>query len=472
MNTTTSSWVTGDTLASTLTGDTTTNTVEEVSATVYNATAVYLGLLTFFGIFNNGLVLFLYARYRNLRNPINMFLVNISVGDLSVSIFGSPFTFASNVARRWLFGPGGCTWYAFIVTVCGTEQIVALAAVSIHRCCLVVRPFTAQKMNTRWGLLFISMTWLYSLIVSLPPAFGWSEYVLEGTGTACSVNWYSNAPGTSSYIIFIFVMVLAIPLSLIIGSYSLLIYAVKKIGSSEAAQSSQHKADKKVTILVVVMITCFLVAWSPYSIFALYVAASKDNKVSVVGATLPAMFAKACTVYNPIIYFLINKQFKEAFIDLMCCGRNPFSRDDEPAGNTGSGGGRTGTAIRAATSRRGQQEPTGARSQLDNPNDISVNMETQMSEIGVTPATTRRHIKTADWGSKPSCSQQQQVTSLDRESVTKTQVEVLRVEEADKSEEPTVVEKKALKRQSKSSRSSKVCPVEEPDNEAAPVENA
>ena len=86
-----------------------------------------------------------------------------------------------------------------------------------------------------------------------------------------------------------------------------------QIGSSEAAQSSQHKADKKVTILVVVMITCFLVAWSPYSIFALYVAASKDNKVSVVGATLPAMFAKACTVYNPIIYFLINKQVRYYF---------------------------------------------------------------------------------------------------------------------------------------------------------------
>ena len=130
MNTTTSSWVTGDTLASTLTGDTTTNTVEEVSATVYNATAVYLGLLTFFGIFNNGLVLFLYARYRNLRNPINMFLVNISVGDLSVSIFGSPFTFASNVARRWLFGPGGCTWYAFIVTVCG--ELTFVYASSFH----------------------------------------------------------------------------------------------------------------------------------------------------------------------------------------------------------------------------------------------------------------------------------------------------------------------------------------------------
>ncbi len=115
MNTTFSS-VTDDTPAFTLSGDT---TAEVIPAAVFDVTSVYLGLLTFFGILNNGLVLVLYARYRNLRNPINLFLVNISVGDLSVSVFGSPFTFASNVGRRWLFGPGGCTWYAFIVTVCG-----------------------------------------------------------------------------------------------------------------------------------------------------------------------------------------------------------------------------------------------------------------------------------------------------------------------------------------------------------------
>lgn len=115
MNITTTSLVTDDTLPSTLSGDTT----QVIPAVVFDVTSVYLGFLTFFGILNNSIVLVLYARYRNLRNPINMFLVNISVGDLSVSIFGSPFTFAANVARRWLFGSVGCTWYAFIVTVCG-----------------------------------------------------------------------------------------------------------------------------------------------------------------------------------------------------------------------------------------------------------------------------------------------------------------------------------------------------------------
>ena len=69
----------------------------------------------------------------------------------------------------------------------------------------------------------------------------------------------------------------------------------------------------QVTIMVVVMISCFLVAWTPYSAFALYVAAGNEDKVSPLMGTAPSLFAKACTVYNPIIYFLLNKQVCEIY---------------------------------------------------------------------------------------------------------------------------------------------------------------
>ena len=72
----------------------------------------------------------------------------------------------------------------FVISLrAGVEQIVALAAVSVHRCCLIVRPMTAQKMTSGWAVLFIALTWTYSLVVSLPPAVGWNSFVLEGIGT-------------------------------------------------------------------------------------------------------------------------------------------------------------------------------------------------------------------------------------------------------------------------------------------------
>ena len=95
------------------------NVIVKVSSTAETVIAAYMGFLVFFGIFNNSIVLFLYYKYKNLHNPVNLFLINISISDLTVSVFGSPFMFASTIAGHWLFGDAGCSWYAFITTLGG-----------------------------------------------------------------------------------------------------------------------------------------------------------------------------------------------------------------------------------------------------------------------------------------------------------------------------------------------------------------
>ncbi|KAJ8044523.1 Pineal opsin [Holothuria leucospilota] len=289
----------------------------ELSRSAYNFLAAYTGFLTIVGIFNNGMVIYLFTKFPHLRQPVNIFLLNLSISDMSVSLLASPLTFASNVAGYWLFGQIGCSIYAFVVMIGGFEQIAALTAVSIHRCFLVVRPFTAKKMTMSWAVFFVSLTWLYSFILTIPPAFGWNEFVPEGAGTACSVNWTESKPGNTSYVIFIFVMVLAVPLSTLVFSYGLLIFAVKKqISASEAAQSTENKAEGRVTKMVVVMVFFFLFAWTPYAVFALLVAFGNTH-VSPLVATLPAFFAKSCTIYNPILYFVLNRQFRDAFYEFI-----------------------------------------------------------------------------------------------------------------------------------------------------------
>eukprot|EP00057_Strongylocentrotus_purpuratus_P031001 XP_783302.2 PREDICTED: pinopsin [Strongylocentrotus purpuratus] len=343
--------------------------VVPVSRTTYNYLTVYTGFLTIFGILNNGIVMILFARFPSLRHPINSFLFNVSLSDLIISCLASPFTFASNFAGRWLFGDLGCTLYAFLVFVAGTEQIVILAALSIQRCMLVVRPFTAQKMTHRWALFFISLTWIYSLIICVPPLFGWNRYTYEGPGTACSVAWNSPSPGDTSYIIFIFVLVLVIPFGIIIFCYGLLVYAVKKISRTQAALSSEAKADRKVSKMIFIMILFFLIAWTPYTGFSLYVTFGKNVVITPLAGTFPPFFAKLCTIHNPIIYFLLNKQFKDALIQLFCCGENPFDRDEsEHEGRGGRHRHRTAPSATAHIGGRGRASslPT-ATSMLDIP---------------------------------------------------------------------------------------------------------
>lgn len=81
--------------------------------------AVCLGFIGILGLVNNLLVLVLFCRYKMLRSPINLLLVNISVSDLLVCVLGTPFSFAASTQGRWLIGESGCVWYGFANSLFG-----------------------------------------------------------------------------------------------------------------------------------------------------------------------------------------------------------------------------------------------------------------------------------------------------------------------------------------------------------------
>lgn len=90
-----------------------------LSRTGHLVVAVFLGFIGTFGLVNNLLVLVLFCRYKPLRSPINLLLMNISVSDLLVCVLGTPFSFAASTQGRWLIGEDGCVWYGFANSLCG-----------------------------------------------------------------------------------------------------------------------------------------------------------------------------------------------------------------------------------------------------------------------------------------------------------------------------------------------------------------
>ncbi|KAK5860819.1 hypothetical protein PBY51_022275 [Eleginops maclovinus] len=76
--------------------------------------SVVLGFIMTFGFLNNFIVLLLFCKFKKLRTPVNMMLLNISVSDMLVCLFGTTLSFASSIRGRWLLGRNGCSWYGFI----------------------------------------------------------------------------------------------------------------------------------------------------------------------------------------------------------------------------------------------------------------------------------------------------------------------------------------------------------------------
>lgn len=56
------------------------------------------------------------------------------------------------------------------------------------------------------------------------------------------------------------------------------------------------------------MISCFLLCWTPYAIVSMMVAFGRKSMVSPTVAVIPSFFAKSSTAYNPLIYVFMSRK--------------------------------------------------------------------------------------------------------------------------------------------------------------------
>ncbi|XP_007883991.1 pinopsin-like [Callorhinchus milii] len=275
-----------------------------LSRTGLTVVAVCLGIIMVLGFLNNLLVLVLFCKYKVLRSPMNMLLLNISVSDMLVCICGTPFSFAASVQGRWLVGEQGCKWYGFANSLFGIVSLLSLCFVSYDRSYMITRIRTTH--NFKRPILAIGVSWLYSLLWTVPPLFGWSAYGPEGQGISCSVNWKTHTMNGMSYIICLFIFCLALPILFIVCSYARILYTIKQVGQNKKTAACRRKYH--VFFMVLITIVCFLLCWMPYGIMALLATFGDSDLITSTVSIVPVVLAKTSTVYNPIIYVLMNKQ--------------------------------------------------------------------------------------------------------------------------------------------------------------------
>uniref|UniRef100_A0A8K9WSR9 Teleost multiple tissue opsin 3b n=1 Tax=Oncorhynchus mykiss TaxID=8022 RepID=A0A8K9WSR9_ONCMY len=272
----------------------------ELSRTGHTVVAVFLGVILLLGFISNFFVLLLFARFQVLRTPINLILLNISVSDMLVCIFGTPFSFAASLYGRWLIGDQGCKWYGFANTLFGIVSLASLAVLSYERYSTILSYTKADPSDYKKAWLAIGGAWLYSLLWTMPPFFGWSSYGPEGPGTICSVQWHQRSSGNISYVTCLFIFCLLLPLLLMVICYGKIIFFIRRL--------SAHRRETHVLVMVVSMVSCYLLCWMPYGVVALLATFGQVGLVGPTTSIVPSILAKSSTFLNPIIYILLNNQ--------------------------------------------------------------------------------------------------------------------------------------------------------------------
>ncbi|XP_025908924.1 green-sensitive opsin isoform X2 [Nothoprocta perdicaria] len=296
----------------------------------YRVVCCYMFFLISTGLPINLLTLLVTFKHKKLRQPLNYILVNLAVADLFMACCGFTVTFYTAWNGYFIFGPIGCAIEGFFATLGGELALWSLVVLAIERYIVVCKPMGNFRFSSTHAMMGIAFTWVMSFSCAAPPLFGWSRYIPEGMQCSCGPDYYTHNPDyhNESYVVYMFIIHFTIPVVIIFFSYGRLICKVREAAAQQQESATTQKAEKEVTRMVILMVLGFMLAWTPYAVVAFWIFTNKGADFTATFMSVPAFFSKSSSLYNPIIYVLMNKQFRNCMITTICCGKNPFGDED------------------------------------------------------------------------------------------------------------------------------------------------
>uniref|UniRef100_A0A8B9ZKF0 Rhodopsin n=1 Tax=Anas platyrhynchos TaxID=8839 RepID=A0A8B9ZKF0_ANAPL len=283
----------------------------------YRLVCCYIFFLISTGLPINLLTLLVTFKHKKLRQPLNYILVNLAVADLFMACFGFTVTFYTAWNGYFVFGPVGCAVEGFFATLGGQVALWSLVVLAIERYIVVCKPMGNFRFSATHAMMGIAFTWIMAFSCAAPPLFGWSspqvEPLLLSQGGAPAVP--TTTPTTpdyhnESYVLYMFIIHFIIPVVVIFFSYG---------GGDQQESATTQKAEKEVTRMVILMVLGFMLAWTPYAVVAFWIFTNKGADFTATLMSVPAFFSKSSSLYNPIIYVLMNKQVRRPRAPLLPC---------------------------------------------------------------------------------------------------------------------------------------------------------
>ncbi|KAM8924414.1 opsin-VA-like [Pelodytes ibericus] len=278
-------------------------------------------LITSLSTAENFIVILVTFKFKQLRQPLNYIIVNLSVADFLVSLIGGSISIATNSQGYFYLGSWACVLEGFAVTFFGIVALWSLSILAFERYVVICRPLGNLRLRGKHSAIGILFVWIFSFVWTIPPTLGWSSYTTSKIGTTCEPNWYSGRISDQTYIITFLVTCFVLPLMVIFISYGKLMRKLRKVSDTQGRLGSTRKPEKEVTRMVIIMIIAFLICWSPYAAFSILVTAWPSIDLDARLAAIPAFFAKTASMYNPVIYVFMNKQFRRCLLQMFHCNQ-------------------------------------------------------------------------------------------------------------------------------------------------------
>ncbi|XP_070183538.1 rhodopsin-like [Littorina saxatilis] len=255
------------------------------------------------------------CRFRSLRTSSNLLVVNLAVGDLLMCAVDFPLFVAASFLQGWPFGKTICQAYGFLTAAAGLVTINTLAVISFDRYRSVSRRLNpCHSRPTRATLGAAVSVWLYSIPWALAPALGWGQYVLDGIGTTCTFDFFTRTVNNVSFVMSVTVGNFALPLLVILFSYSGIWLVVRgtrvtlksqgdvTVSLGTRRQRLGFQSDLRTAVIILIILSTFLVSWLPYLVVCFLGLFGQESLVTAQVSATASLVAKTSTALNPVLY--------------------------------------------------------------------------------------------------------------------------------------------------------------------------
>nr|XP_037873175.1 G-protein coupled receptor moody isoform X1 [Bombyx mori] len=307
--------------------------------------AIATGIIMLIGLFGNLLTVVALLKCPKVRNVAAAFIISLCIADFLFCAMVLPFAISGFWTRTWSHGVALCKLVPFLRYGNVGVSLLSIALITVNRYIMIAHHSWYGRVYRKHNIaLMILFSWMFSYGMQIPTLIGiWGQFDYDPELGTCSI--VPDEFGRSSKTA-LFVIAFIVPALLILICYARIFWVVH---SSEQRmrehQRSQHSnpgtlnnstVDKRSTIkdnretkarrnewritkMVLAIFLSFIVCYLPITIAKVTDAHVHYPVFHVAGYLL--LYASACV--NPIIYVIMNAQYRAAYAAALCC---PLSR--------------------------------------------------------------------------------------------------------------------------------------------------
>ena len=286
------------------------NAIQTFSEAFRVGTATFTIVLALCTIFGNVLVIVAFSSYARMRTVTNYFVVSLACTDLCVAIFSMPVWVAYLITGPlWVLGIMLSRVWTMVDILMGTASILNLTAISYDRVLCIRSPlWYSQWMTPRKVTLIITCVWIYSLSMAVASFFLFAKPIFN---------------------LVVMIMCFSVPLLVILIAYSIVFQvALRHIRQIQATASvhnpGSHNSflkELKAAKILAVVVGVFVICWAPFvALNVIYSLCAPSHGCSVIDPEI-ILLSKSMhygnSMLNPIIYSVMNRDFRRAFKALL-----------------------------------------------------------------------------------------------------------------------------------------------------------